>query len=60
MYNKIIFLFLVNRVKNDAGVIINISESENNSNVIRIEGRKDGVEIAKTVILILNVIYSLN
>lgn len=38
----------INRVKNDAGVIINISESENNSNIIRIEGRKDGVELAKT------------
>ncbi|VVC39754.1 K Homology domain,K Homology domain, type 1 [Cinara cedri] len=38
----------INRVKNDTGVIINISESENNSNIIRIEGRKDGVEAAKS------------
>lgn len=44
-----VFFFLVNRVKNDTGVIINISESENNSNIIRIEGRKDGVELAKSV-----------
>lgn len=36
-------------MKNDAGVIINISESDNNSNIIRIEGRKDGVELAKSV-----------
>ncbi|XP_022182851.1 vigilin [Myzus persicae] len=38
----------INRVKNDTGVIINISESDNNSNIIRIEGRKDGVELAKS------------
>lgn len=44
-----IFLYSVNRVKNDTGVIINISESDNNSNIIRIEGRKDGVELAKSV-----------
>lgn len=44
-----LFQFSVNRVKNDTGVIINISESENNSNIIRIEGRKDGVELAKSV-----------
>lgn len=44
-----LFNFLVNRVKNDNGVIINISESDNNSNIIRIEGRKDGVELAKSV-----------
>lgn len=48
------FYFSVNRVKNDTGVIINISESENNSNIIRIEGRKDGVELAKSVRYILN------
>lgn len=41
--------FPVNRVKNDTGVIINISESDNNSNIIRIEGRKDGVHAAKSV-----------
>lgn len=41
--------FSVNRVKSDSGVIINISESENNSNIIRIEGRKDGVDAAKSV-----------
>lgn len=44
-----VFYFSVNRVKNDTGVIINISESDNNSNIIRIEGRKDGVESAKSV-----------
>lgn len=47
-------IILVNRVKNDTGVIINISESENNSNIIRIEGRKDGVELAKSVRLLIN------
>jgi len=54
------FFFLVNRVKNDTGVIINISESDNNSNIIRIEGRKDGVEMAKSVryyILIVHLMY---
>lgn len=50
-------MFSVNRVKNDTGVIINISESDNNSNIIRIEGRKDGVELAKSVsYLIINVV----
>ncbi|XP_050546345.1 vigilin [Daktulosphaira vitifoliae] len=37
----------INRVKNDTGVLINISECDNSTNIIRIEGRKDGVEAAK-------------
>lgn len=56
-YSLFIFLFYfsVNRVKNDTGVIINIFESDNNTNIIRIEGRKDGVELAKSVRFILNI-----
>lgn len=41
-------IFLVNRVKEGTGVVINISENDG-SNVIRIEGNLTGVLKAQTV-----------
>lgn len=42
------FSFIVNRVKEGTGVVINISEN-NGSNIIRIEGNFAGVLKAQTV-----------
>lgn len=47
-------------MKTNCGVTINIFESENNSNIIHIEGQEDKVELAKNVRLILNVIHHLS
>lgn len=47
-------------MRTNFGVKINIFESENDSNIIHIEGQEDKVELAKNVRLILNVIYYLS
>lgn len=44
-----VYLFLVHRIQDDTGVIINTTESNNNSTIIHIKGQKTGVELAKTV-----------
>lgn len=43
------FSFLVNRIKNKFGVIINTQESENNFVLIKIYGQKDSVNLAVMV-----------
>lgn len=46
--------FLVNRVKEGTGVVINISENDG-SNIIRIEGNLAGVLKAQTVCICITI-----
>ena len=52
-YNQfqIFFIFVVNKLKQETEVMINIPDSDKtpSSNVIRIEGNKEGVRKAKEV-----------
>ena len=46
---NIFFCFVVNKLKQEADVMINIPDDRASSNCIRIEGNKDGVSMAKEV-----------
>ena len=43
------FCFAVNKLKQEADVMINIPDDRASSNCIRIEGNKEGVAMAKEV-----------
>ena len=43
------FFFAVNKLKQEADVMINIPDDRASSNCIRIEGNKEGVAMAKEV-----------
>ena len=43
------FSFIVNKLKQEADVMINIPDDKAASNIIRIEGNKEGVKMAKKV-----------